>query len=112
MLLSHVTTVAKLRTFLRTAPLASPCYFFSPDAMSFFNSKIVEGLHVVRQSDALLLAYFITSEKFEDDPRQFTVRSVHIGRNGAAYTQDIDTVGDRHDTLREAADAIARLLAA
>lgn len=55
-------------------------YFFTPDAMRFFNSRVLEGVYYGR--------YFITSEKFDSNsPRLYTIRMIDEER-------DIQTVGD------------------
>ena len=46
-------------------------YFFSPDTMKFFNSKVYQDVKKVQ--DGFL---FITSEVFGDDPRHYAVRFI------------------------------------
>lgn len=46
-------------------------HFFSDDTMSFFNSR-VESVALSKNNKTF---YFVTSEKFKDDRRQYTLRS-------------------------------------
>lgn len=65
-------------------------YWFSPDTMRFFNSRIESGLIRGR--------YFVTSEAYDEDaPRRYSIRVAHDGGS-------IDTVGDfqGYQTLSEA----------
>lgn len=42
-------------------------YFFSPDTMRFFRSRVLQGVYGGK--------YFVTSERYSDDtPRRYTVR--------------------------------------
>lgn len=56
-------------------------YYFSPDTMRFFKSRISETLYPVSNG-----AYFVTSEKGPDNVRRYSVRFAHD--NGK-----IETVG-------------------
>lgn len=73
-------------------------YYFSPDTMRFFNSKV--------ESKLFKNKYFITSEKFKEDyPRLFTIREYN------PKTHIISTVGTFQEftTLDEAIEAIEEL---
>ena len=65
-------------------------YFFSPDTMRFFSSKVFPD---VKQVDRGYL--FITSEKFGEAPRHYQVR--HITLDGS-----INYYGERFDSLKKA----------
>ena len=64
-------------------------YFFSPETMKFFNSRV--GGEAFEKDG---IAYFITSEKFTmfpehiSEPRKFTLRSMDM------KTGDVRTVGE------------------
>jgi hypothetical protein len=79
---------------------AAGMFFFTPDTMSFFDSK-VEGFYPSPDG-----AYFTTSEQFDDQsPRLWTVR--HITDNGKT-----DTIGEFQEyTTPTAANVIAAGLA-
>lgn len=47
-------------------------HFFDKSSMRFFNSRIVGG--VINHSKDPRIAYFVTSEKRDDEPRLYTVR--------------------------------------
>jgi len=48
-------------------------YFFSPDTMQFFNSKVYRDVKEVK--DGFL---FITSEVFGNDPRHYRIRKIKL----------------------------------
>lgn len=48
-------------------------YFFSPDTMEFFNSKVFSDVKEIK--DGFL---FITSEKFDKAPRHYRVRKIKL----------------------------------
>lgn len=61
-------------------------FWFSPDTMRFFNSRIARTAIV--KGD---YAYFITSEQREyDTPRKYSIRKANLD------TGDISTVGEFH----------------
>jgi hypothetical protein len=80
-------------------------YFFSPDTMKFFDSR-VGGEAFVKDDKA----FFITSEKFSDrlehisEPRKFTIRSMDM-RTGSVSTvgefQGFSTESQAKKKLRE-----------
>ena len=70
-------------------------YFFSKDTMAFFKSRVESKLYNG--------TYFITSEQFEDEAREFTVRKW-------IDNADIETVGERHASLDDAKNAINELI--
>ena len=67
-------------------------FFFSPETMKFFSSKVYQDVKRVREPEGFL---FITSEKFGENPRHYQVR--HITPDGS-----IDYYGERFKTLEEA----------
>jgi len=48
-------------------------YFFSPDTMKFFNSKVYQDVKEVK--DGFL---FITSEVYADEPRHYRIRKIKL----------------------------------
>ena len=59
-------------------------HFFEPNAMRFFNSRLVDEVFPSRGK-----VYFVTSEKFDHkSPRMFTVRVLDLESRG------IETVGE------------------
>ena len=64
-------------------------YFFSPDTMRFFNSKVYRD---VRKIDKGYL--FLTSEVFGDEPRHYAVRFIDF--NGS-----IETI-EKYHSLKDA----------
>ena len=65
-------------------------YFFSPDTMRFFSSKVYN--HIKEVENGFL---FITSEVFGDDPRHYQVR--HITKEGV-----INYWGNRWESYEKA----------
>lgn len=49
-------------------------YTFTQDTLSFFDSRILENIFPIDDSRG----YFVTSEKFADQRRKFTVRSYEV----------------------------------
>tara|TARA_R100001440_G_scaffold69654_1_gene91648 strand:- start:1019 stop:1282 length:264 start_codon:yes stop_codon:yes gene_type:complete len=47
-------------------------YFFSPDTMNFFNSKVYQDVRKVKEG-----YLFITSEVFGDDLRHYSLRLIN-----------------------------------
>ena len=73
-------------------------YFFSPDTMKFFKSRVESGL--------IKGKYFITSEQNQDDdPRLFTVRKYDHKKH------DIGTIGEfqGYKTMEEAGEDIEEM---
>jgi hypothetical protein len=64
--------------------LARDCgnHFFTPGAMRFFNSRVSNNVWGGR--------YFITSERYSDEPRRYTVREFVYSEGRLT----IDTVGE------------------
>ena len=79
----NITNIKKLATKGK-----SP-YFFSPDTMNFFNSKVYKD---VRKIDKGYL--FLTSEVFGDDPRHYAVRFID-------FEGSIKTL-EKYHTLKDA----------
>jgi len=73
-------------------------YFFSQGALDFFTSRI---LHNTYDPETGL---FITSEVMgleRDEPMTFAVRQIDLGRPNV-----VTTIGDRHETLEGAVEAL------
>lgn len=67
--LSEVTTVERLKAY----NTAQGYYFFSPDTLRYFDSRIAPD--IINTPTGII---FITSEKFNDNtPRLYTVRIMH-----------------------------------
>ena len=87
-------------------------YFFSPNTMRFFKSRVLEGVYPVGDSQAVAGAvfYFITSEAYDDAPRHYTVRRAVLGsQRDDRPAIDISAVGERHATPAEARRAAREL---
>jgi NADP-dependent 3-hydroxy acid dehydrogenase YdfG len=67
-------------------------HFFDRGSMKFFNSRIGQDVYPAKE-----LIYFVTSERFEQDPRRYTVRSYNV------QTGDIDTIGEFQEYRTKAA---------
>ena len=107
---THVHTAADIRAIADHAG----SYFFAPDTMRFFKSRLLEGVYPAGDSKAMpgAVFYFVTSEVYDDDPRHYTVRRAVLGsRRDDRPAIDIATVGEHHATPAEARRA-ARELAA
>lgn len=82
--------------------LARDCgnHFFSPGAMRFFNSRVSNNVWGNR--------YFITSERYAEEPRRYTVRE--FAYNGGVLT--VDTVGGFQEfaTMSEAIKRVRNLV--
>lgn len=84
-------------------------HFFDPKTMRFFNSRASKHVRMLNPDCGL----FVTSEKYEDEPRKYTVRiftiNSYINQFGANRLRvDIDTFGEfqQYNTSREAWQAI------
>lgn len=86
-----VVTMFKTIAEVRKANKANGHFFFSPDTMKFFNSKIETSL--------LKNRFFITSESFDGTAREYAVRMVNDDST-------IDMIGDRYRTKAEAREAL------
>ena len=76
-------------------------YFFSPDTMRFFHSRVGQTAYAING-----VAFFVTSEQREyDTPRKYTVRKADL------ESGDICTVGEFHfyDTNAQAMSALKEL---
>ena len=51
-------------------------FFFSPDAIKFFNSKVGGTAYLKKGSETE--GYFVTSEKYKDEPRKYTIRNFDL----------------------------------
>lgn len=74
--LATITSAQSLRTVADDAG----SHFFSLGAMRFFNSRLLGDVFPVDGWEAREGArfLFITSERFEDDPRQYSVRMLTL----------------------------------
>lgn len=78
---------------------AAGFYFFSPDTMRFFNSKVHNPTH----TGAFGIVYFITSEQFDNDSvRLYTIRQFN------PKTCEVDTYEEfqAYATLYQATKAL------
>ena len=107
---THVHTVSDLRAITDHAG----SYFFAPNAMRFFKSRVLEGIYPGGDSKAVpgAVFYFVTSEVYVDDPRHYTVRRAVLGsQRDDRPAIDIATVGEYHATPAEARRAARELVA-
>lgn len=93
-------------------------YFFKPDTMRFFKSRILSGIIALDGHKSVPGArfLFVTSEVYGDNPRHYTVRMATLGtqRDDRPHV-DIDFNFDEHfataaqarKAMREYADKIA-----
>lgn len=73
-------------------------YFFTPDTMKFFKSRIPTGRVVAGR-------FFITSEKHGDRPRYFTIRCCYVNTDKCGKPHiNVGTMGEFQEfaTLRQA----------
>lgn len=76
---------------IKAANRAAGYFFFSPDTMRFFNSRVETGVIGGR--------YFITSEQYdENSPREYTARRAND--DGTVETVRVDDVRDRIENDR------------
>jgi len=73
-------------------------HWFSPGARRFFNSRVL-GVRAEYRKGSLLRVTFVSSEKHQDDPRRYSVRSWV-----ASDPTTIETIGDfqAYATARQA----------
>lgn len=77
-------------------------YFFEPSNMRFFNSRTLSDVY-----EGAGGVYFITSEKYKDEPRKYTIRSFNKSDSS------INTMGEYNSIPTPArAKTIAQKLAA
>lgn len=80
-------------------------YFFSPDTMRFFESKV--------ESDLSDFGYFITSEKkcFQDYTRVYKVRQAayEIKNGKIEFTGDVKSIAGPFDDMSDAEEKITEL---
>lgn len=83
---------------VKEANIASGHYWFDPDSMRFFGTKILGGLVAGR--------YFVTSEKPPYGPRKYSIRKV---KNAQGH---IDTVSEfcQYGTARAARAGLKRIV--
>lgn len=84
-------------------------HFFDPDTMRFFNSRLLSGAWVLDGNECKPghRYLFVTSERYGDEPRHYTVRIMTLGTvrdNRPAV--DIDTLSCPYPSAREARAAM------
>lgn len=104
---------------VRAVVQAAGSHFFDADTMRFFNSRLLEGVYPIdgwesREGARFL---FVTSERYEDDPRQYSVRMLTLtsqrdDRPDVQIDSDFDTKHDTAAQARTAARERAALIAA
>lgn len=112
---NYTRKTVKSATSIRAIADGANSFFFSPASMRFFKSRLLEVVYPassnVNGSEARTgnAFYFLTSERFEDDPRHYTVRKMTLTTaEGDRPAVDIVTVGEYHDTEEEAREAARR----
>lgn len=86
-------------------------YFFTPEAMSFFNSRVESTAYRFNDREETVL--FITSEAMDEaEPRQYTVRVASTHNATATNAYPVDSVGKFQwfDSLSEAFDFIGTIM--
>jgi hypothetical protein len=74
-------------------------HYFEPETMRFFNSRVLEGIYRPSIAESPRCGLFITSERFESDPRRYSIRRftiTHATRSGDGMPVDViefDTIG-------------------
>ena len=61
-------------------------HFFDKDTMKFFNSRVLSDLYRVDDSKG----YFVTSERYEDEPRTYSVRYYVVTHDDEKNSDYID----------------------
>lgn len=61
-------------------------HFFDDDTMKFFNSRVLSDLYRVDDSRG----YFVTSERYEDEPRTYSVRRYVVTHDDEKNSDYID----------------------
>lgn len=90
-------TFAKMRALSDKAGL----HWFSKDAMSFFNSQLHGTPHVTDKGNV----YFISSERYETDPRKYTIRQFNPAKGSVDDVSGFQAYG----TLESAKSDMAKL---
>ena len=74
------------------------CHWFDDASMRFFNSRVLESTWTkILDTETEKVYRFISSERFEDDPRRYTVREFHQEPDPDARTGvyvHVETVGE------------------
>lgn len=84
-------------------------HFFNRDTMRFFQSRLLSGVWILDGNDCKPghRYLFVTSERYDDAPRHYTVRIMTLGTvrdNRPAV--DIDTLFGPYSSAREARAAM------
>lgn len=97
-----ITSIESLKAVAKGAG----SHFFDASAMRFFNSRVLEGIYPVDGWETTEGArfLFVTSERYEDEPRRYSVRMLTLGsqrddRAAVAVDSDFDA---KHDTAAQA----------
>lgn len=61
-------------------------HFFDADTLKFFNSRVLSDLYMVDNSRG----YFVTSERYEDEPRTYSVRRYVVTHDDEKNSDYID----------------------
>ena len=61
-------------------------HFFDEATMKFFNSRVLSDLYRVNNSRG----YFVTSERYEDEPRTYSVRYYKVTHNDEKNSDHLD----------------------
>ena len=77
--------------------------FFDPEAMRFFNSRIGKVLRIDSNTYRI-----ITSERFEDEPRRYTVREFSIMHNSVRTNSvsEFQEYATREEAIKHIKDGI------
>lgn len=68
-------------------------HWFDKDTMRFFNTRVQHSL--IKTVNKVV--YFVTSEKYLDDPRRYSLRSMSL------VTGNMDTIGEFNEMTRSQA---------
>jgi len=85
--------------YARSVAQRHGCHWFDASSMKFFNSRVCESTWVtIRNTPSETVCRFISSERFEDDPRRYTVHEFRWHTKWAAGPSDgsvsVETVGE------------------
>lgn len=85
-------------------------YFFKPDTMHFFKSRILTGIIALDGHKSVPGArfLFVTSERYDDNPRHYSVRMATLGtqRDGRPHVDIDSNLEERFSTAAQARKAM------
>lgn len=90
---------------IKDANKASGLYWFEPESMRFFKSRVGEKVYPTKDGGA----YFVSSEKGPDGVRAYTIRKCRA--DGSIYTPEPGYGFQAHKTARVAHKCAAELRA-